>query len=316
MYCTLDLKSAYHQIKLSKESRPYTAFRVPGLGCFQMKRMGFGLCNAPSSMSTLMSMVVTGLQQTVAYLDDILVGGADIEECHRNLEAVFKCLSEKGLTLAPEKCTFFKESVKYLGHVLSAGGIQQDPDKVAAIKQFPTPRTLKDLRGFLGLASYYRKFTKNFAHIAAPLTDLTRGYAVSKGNKISLQDKWTDSHQRAFQTLKDIISNEVTLAFPNLEKPFKLSTDASSFAVGGVLSQVDSETGLDRPITFYSKRLTDTERKYSTLDKESFSLIYGLKYNRPFLHGREVELVSESEPLVYLLKQTNPSARNARWLAI
>ena len=97
------------------------------------------------------------------------------------------------------------------------------------------------------------------------------------------------------------------MAFPNLEKPFKLSTDASNFAVGGVLSQVDDATGEDRPITFYSRRLSDTERKYSTLDKESFSLIYGLKYNRPFLHGRAVELVTDSEPFVYLLKQTNTS---------
>ena len=109
---------------------------------------------------------------------------------------------------------------------------------------------------------------------------------------------------------------EVTLAFPNFEKPFKLSTDASNFAIGGVLSQTDDLTGEDRPITFYSRWLSDTERNYSTVDKEAFSLIYGLKYNRPFIHGREVELISDSEPLVYLLKQQNPTGRNARWLAI
>ena len=187
---------------------------------------------------------------------------------------------------------------------------------MSAIKECATPKTLKDLRGFLGLASYYRKFTRNFATIAAPLTDLTRSFTVSKGNKIMVADKWKNIHQQAFQKLKDIITNDVTLAFPDFSKPFKLSTDASNVAIGGVLSQTDDVTGEDRPITFYSRRLSNTERNYSTVDMEAFSLIYGLKYNRPFIHGREVELVSDSEPLVYLLKQKNPSSRNARWLAI
>ena len=188
VYCTLDLKSAFHQILLGKESRPYTAFRT-SLGCFQMTRMSFGLPNAPSSMSTLISMVVNGIPGTIAYLDDILVGGKDIEECRDNLEAVFQRLAEKGLTIAPEKCSFFKESVKYLGHFLAFQGIQQDPDKVTAIKKCAVPKTLKELRAFMGLASYYRKFTRNFADIAAPLTDLTRGYSNSKGSKIFLGDK-------------------------------------------------------------------------------------------------------------------------------
>ena len=128
-------------------------------------------------------------------------------------------------------------------------------------------------------------------------------------------DKWKGVHQKAFQELKGI-TNDVTLAFPDFNKPFKLSTDASNVAIGGVLSQTDDSTGLDRPITFYSRRLSNTERNYATIDKEAFSLIYGLKYNRPFVHGREITLVSDSEPLVYLLKQKNPSPRNSRWLAI
>ena len=315
MYCVVDLKSAFHQILLGKESRPYTAFRT-SLGAFQMTRMAFGLPNAPSSMSALISMVVNGLPGVVAYLDDILVGGSDIEDCRNNLEAVFQRLAEKGLTIAPEKCVFFKESVIYLGHVLSSQGIKQDPEKVSAIHGCATPKTLKDLRAFMGLASYYRKFTRNFADIAAPLTDLTRGYSVSKGNKIMLGEKWKNVHQQAFEKLKEMITTEVTLAFPNFNKPFKLSTDASKFAIGGVLSQEDDVTGQDRPITFYSRRLSDAERNYSTLDKEAFSLIYGLKYNRPFIHGREIQLISDSEPLVYLLKSPNPTGRNARWLAI
>ena len=203
-----------------------------------------------------------------------------------------------------------------MGHVLCSDGIKQDPAKIAAIKDFPVPKTLKDLRGFLGLASYYRKFTDNFATVAAPLTDLTRGFKVVKGSKILLGDRWKDIHQKAFQDLKDIITNDVTLAFPDFNKPFKLSTDASSTAIGGVLSQTDEVTGLDRPITFFSRRLSNTERNYAIMDKEAFALIYGLRYNRTFIHGREITLVSDSEPLCYLLKQKNPSPRNMRWLAI
>ena len=152
--------------------------------------MSFGLPNAPSSMSTLISMVVNGLPGCVAYLDDILVGGKDLDECKVNLENVLQRLSELNLTVAPEKCTFFKEQVKYLGHILSSEGIRQDPVKVQAIKSCDVPKTLKDLRAFMGLASYYRKFTKDFATIAAPLTDLTRGFAVAKGSKIILGDRW------------------------------------------------------------------------------------------------------------------------------
>ena len=138
-YCTIDLKSAFHQILLGKNSRQYTAFRT-SLGCFQMKRMAFGLPNAPSSMSTLISMVVSGLPGTVAYLDDILVGGKTIEECRNNPEVVFQRLSEKKLTIAPEKSVFFKSSVKYLGHILCPQGIKQDPEKVSAIKECVTPK--------------------------------------------------------------------------------------------------------------------------------------------------------------------------------
>ena len=185
-----------------------------------------------------------------------------------------------------------------------------------SVKDFLVPKTLKDLRGFLGLASYCRKFTNNFATVAAPLTDLTKGFKVVKGSKILLGDRWKDIHNKAFQDLKDIITNDITLAFPDFNKPFKLSTDASNTAIGGVLSQTDEITGLDRPITFFSRRLSNTERNYAILDKEAFALIYGLRYNRTFIHGREITLVSDSEPLCYLLKQKNPSPRNMRWLAI
>ena len=120
-------------------------------------------------------------------------------------------------------------------------------------------------------------------------------------------------HTAAFEKIKSVISEDIVLAFPDFSNPFKLSTDASDFALGGVLSQYDDESGLDRPVTFFSRRLTDSERNLSTLDKEAFAIIYGLKYNRPIVWGREIVLVSDSEPLVYLLRQGKAQGRVARW---
>ena len=158
-YCTIDLKAAFHQILLNRNSRKYTAFRT-SLGCFQFKRMSFGLPNAPSSMSTLISMVVSDLPGTVAYLDDILVGGRTMEECKENLEAVFKRLKEKNLQINPAKCVFFKTSVKYLGHVLTADGIRQDPDKIAAIKDFPVPKNPQRFERIFGTCFILQKVYK------------------------------------------------------------------------------------------------------------------------------------------------------------
>ena len=144
-------------------------------------------------------------------------------------------------------------------HIISSKGIKPDPSKVAVIKNYKEPTTLKELRSFLGLSSYYRKFINNFAKIASPLTDLTKGFTVSKSQKISIVDRWKVSQQASFDQLKQIICEDVTLAFPNFNLPFKLSTDASDFAIGGILSQHDPSTGEDRPITFFSRRLNDAE---------------------------------------------------------
>ena len=189
-------------------------------------------------------------------------------------------LKQYNLTISPEKCAFFKSSVVYLGHVLSADGIKADPAKTSVIRDFKKPTTLKELRSFLGITSYYRKFCKNFAEIANPLTELTKGYAIGKGNKINITDKWGILQDKAFGELKRILEEDVVLAFPDFDKPFKLSTDASAHTIGGVLSQEDPITGRDKPITFFSRRLNNAERNYEILSKEALGIIFGLKYNR------------------------------------
>ena len=195
---------------------------------------------------------------------------------------------------------------------MSSEGIKADPAKTSVIRDFKKPATLKELRSFLGIASYYRKFCKNFAQIASPLTDLTKGYAIGKGNKIFLGDRWKEPQQKAFEDLKKMIADEITLAFPDFSRPFRLATDASSHSIGGVLSQTDPVTGRDRPITYFSRRLNDAERNYEVLSREALGLIWGLRYNRTYIKGRECELVSDNMPLCHLLHQQHPTGKVAR----
>ena len=250
-YTVIDLRSAFNQILLAPESRKYCTFRTRK-GCYQYKRMPFGLSAAPSTMQKLMWQVVKGLNDVSVFLDDILVTGKTLEQAEINVTQVLQRLQDYNLVIAPEKCTFFKKSCNYLGHKISQGGIAPHPDKIAAIKQYPVPKTLKDLRAFLGLSSYYRKFIKNYAEIATPLHNLTQGHKNKKGSRIII--KWQAEHSRAFEALKNAILTDVILAFPDFTKPFRLTTDSSNHSIGGVLSQLD-ESGNDRPISFFSRKM-------------------------------------------------------------
>lgn len=174
-FVVLDLKSGYFQVRLAKESIPLTAFRT-STGVYEYVRMPFGLANAPSTMQRLMLNVTSGLPNTSCFLDDLLVFGSTLEECSQNLDRVLARLEEHKLTVKLEKCSFFKNSCRYLGHVISDEGIKPDPEKVAAVKGFPTPIDLHGVRSFLGLAPYYRKFVKGYSAIASPLHELTKVY--------------------------------------------------------------------------------------------------------------------------------------------
>ena len=310
-FTVIDLKSAFNQILLSPESRKYCTFRTKK-GCYQYKRLPFGLSAAPSTMQKLIWQVVRGLNNVFVFLDDILVTGKSLEQAEINVTQVLQRLQDYNLTIAPEKCCFFTKSCNYLGHRISSEGISPLPEKIQAIKEYPVPKTLKDLRAFLGLSSYYRKFIKKYAEKAAPLHNLTQGHKCMKGTKIVL--KWQTEHDEAFNSLKRAILTDVILAFPDFSKPFRLTTDASNTSIGGVLSQLD-EFGNDRPISFFSRKMLKTELNYDILNKESLALLYGLNINRTYIYGNEVHLISDNQPLVYLLKGKNTSQRVARWRA-
>ena len=310
-FTVIDLKSAFNQILLAPESRKYCTFRTRK-GCYQYKRLPFGLSAAPSTMQKLIWQVVNGLNDVHVFLDDILITGKTLEQAEMNVTQVMQRLQDYNLTIAPEKCVFFKKSCNYLGHRISAAGISPLPEKIEAIKEYPVPRTLKDLRAFLGLSSYYRKFIERYAEIATPLHNLTQGHKCTKGSRIIL--KWQAEHDKAFGALKNAIITDVILTFPDFSKPFRLTTDASNTAIGGVLSQLD-EFGNDRPISFFSRKMLKPELNYDTCCKEALALLYGLNINRTYIYGNEVHLISDNQPLVYLLKGKNTSQRVARWRA-
>ena len=222
----------YWQIKLDKASREKTAF-VTHAGLYEFNVMPFGLTNTPSCFQRLMECVLCGLNWKIAliYLDDVLIYSRTFEDHLKHLRLVFDRFREAGLKMKPSKCHFGKKKVRYLGHVISKEGIYPDPEKIVAIKEYPVPRSVKEVRAFLGLANYHRKFVKDFAKIAGPLHDLTK-----KGLKF----RWHNECQVAFEKLKEALTNAPILAYLDFTREFTLATDASDEGLGYVLGQVQN----------------------------------------------------------------------------
>ena len=311
IFTCLDLREGYHQIPLSEESKSLTAFVAPG-GLYEYNVMPMGLKDSPSAFSRIINQVLIGLtgNSTHVYMDDIIVQGTNLKNHIENLEKVLVRLQESKLTLKLSKCEFFKVSVKYLGHIVSAEGLKAQPEKVEVITNMARPQTIKQLQSFLGMVNYYRKFVKNFSDIASPLTKLTGGKANEKRNKKNLQ--WNDEAEKAFVTLKNALAQKITLTFPDFNKPFYLTTDASDKAVGGVLQQKDENNKL-RPLTFFSRKLNQSEMKYSVIEREALAIVYGLKINRQLCLGYPIIIHTDHKPLSWLLTTTSANNRIARW---
>ena len=255
-FSTLDLASGYWQVELDDEAKAKTAI-VTHKGLYQFKVLPFGLSNAPATFERLMELVMRGLQweKCLIYLDDIICFGSDFDSALENLTSVLYKLMKAGLKLKPSKCQLFRDRVKFLGHVVTPEGVECDPDKLEAVAAWPNPKSVGDIRSFLGLASYYRRFIQDFARIASPMTALTRK------NKVF---EWTAKCQSAFELLKSRLTSAPVLAYPSLHPDhcFVLDTDASNFAVGAVLSQqIDGE---ERVIAFASKTFNPAQRRYCT----------------------------------------------------
>ena len=255
-----------------------TAFSTP-FGLFQFNVMPFGLQGAPTTFQRLMDRVLQGLQNfTAAYLDDVIIFSENWSDHMTQLRKVFKRLRAAGLTVKKKKCQFGMAQCNYLGHVVGSGLVLPQTDKVQAVRQFAIPQTKKDVRMFLGLAGYYRKFIANFASIAAPLTDLTKKTAPKKVN-------WTAKCEQAFQQLKECRCDSPVLRSPDFSRIFILQTDASDRGVGAVLSQQDDECH-DHPIAYYSRKLLPREEKYSTIEKECLAIKLGIETFCVYLLGK------------------------------
>ena len=302
-FSTLDLASGYHQIPMAEHDKPKTAFSTP-YGHYEYNRMPFGLKNAPATFQRLMNSVLIGIQglRCLVYLDDIVIYGSSLEDHNKRLTEVLQRLREANLKLQPDKCEFLRKEVNYLGHVISEDGISPDPAKLQAIRDFPEPQKVKDVQSFIGLAGYYRKFIKEFSKIAKPLTKLTK-----KTEKFA----WAAEQQIAFNTLKEKLTTAPVLQYPDFTKEFNVTTDASDYAIGAVLSQ--GPIGNDRPIAYASRILNRAEQNYSTTEKELLAIVWAVKHFRPYVYGTKFKIVTDHKPLIWLFNVNDPGSRLIRW---
>lgn len=301
---SIDLKDAFWQIPLTPSAKEKTAFVVPGRGLWQMKVVPFGMKNSAQAMQRLVDRLFSGEVGIFTYLDDIIIVTETFDEHIQLLELVMHRLETANLTINFDKCQFFRPSLKYLGFIVDSLGLHTDPNKVNSINEYPQPKTTTEVKRFMGMASWYRRFIKDFATIAAPIHDVVAG--VAKGKPI----KWTSDAQKAFETLKKALVNSPVLATPDFSKPFTIHCDASNSGVGAVISQGPEEA----PIAYASKKLTHEHKNYTTTEKECFAVLFGVEKFRPYIEGSKFTVVTDHSALKWMLHQQNLSDRLSRWV--
>lgn len=310
-FSTLDLASGFHQIKMRDRDIEKTAFAINN-GKYEFTRMPFGLKNAPAIFQRAIDDVLREHIGKICYvyIDDVIVFGSTFEEHLKNLNTVLETLKKANLRIQLDKSEFLHSELEFLGYIITENGIKPNVKKIEVMNRYPEPKSLKELRSFLGMVSYYRRFVKDFAKIAKPLTNLLRGERTSTSNrKISL----SDSEKRCFEKLKNILSSDDILIYPDYKQPFILTTDASEFAIGAVLSQ--GEVGKDRPIHFASRTLSRTEEKYSVPEKEMLAIYWSLQIFRNYLYGAKFMILTDHQPLTFALSPKNTNSKLKRMKA-
>lgn len=318
-FTTLDLASGYNQVPVAEPDRHKTAFCTPW-GLYEWNRMPFGLCNAPGTFQRLMERLFGDQrhQSVLLYLDDIIVYSSSVQHHLQRLRMVLERLRAAGLKVKLEKCDFFREEVRYLGHVISSHGVSTDPGKVEAVAQWPCPKTVSELRTFLGFVSYYRRFVEGFAQVAAPLHRLVAeaGRGKMSSRRQELGALWSESCDQAFRTLKQKLTTTPVLTYADFELPFILEIDASHAGLGAVLSQeVDGKV---RPVAYASRSLRPAERNtatYSSMRLEFLALKWAMAEKfREYLLGHRCIVRTDNNPLSHLAT-AKLGATEQRWAA-
>ena len=301
-FTVIDLKSGYWQIPMRKEDAAKTAFRTAD-GLFEFTVMPFGLRNAPATFQRLMDVVFSSLkwQGLLVYLDDIIIYSVDEVRHLSLLEQVLQRLSDAGLKLNPKKTTLVSREVNYLGHVVSAEGVRPDPRKVRAVMQLSAPTSVREVRSFLGLASYYRRFIDGFAAVAAPLYTLTKKQA---------RFEWGAQQQTAFDALKTLLCRSPILAYPRRDRAFVLDCDASDEAAGAVLTQLDEE-GHEVVVQYASYTFTGAEQRWPIMEKEAYAVVWAMNTFRSYLLGCSFTVRTDNSATSFLKQATQPKLQ--RW---
>ena len=307
IFSKLDLSKGYWQIPIREVDRDKTTFVTPEDGMYRFKVVPFGLVTSGAGCNRLMQLLLKDLDHVDSYVDDIIVYSHDWQSHMATLKQLFDVLRKANLSVRPSKCMLGYDKVEFLGHIVGMNELNPCEDKVARIMKALPPRTKKQLRSFLGLIGYYRKFVQNFAGKAEPLTDLTR-----KGRPNILV--WEEKHQKAFDELKSVLANPPVLKLPDESKRFFLQTDASDKAIGAILMQEYDD--IKFPVYFISRRLQQREEHYSTIEKECLAIVWAVQKLQIYLYGQTFVLQTDHQPLTYLKKNKVSNGRLMRWAMV
>lgn len=305
---SIDLKKAFWQIPLSKESCEKTAFTVPRRGLFEFAVLPFGLNNSPQTLQRLMDNIFgPEFHNVFVYMDDVIIASSTFSEHIATLLKVYDRLKTASLMVNLDKCEFCRSSLTYLGFLVDKDGLRTDPAKVEAIVSFPVPTTATEVKRFLGMASWYRRFIPKFSTVVAPILELIKG----RHKRQSI--KWNDKAETSFHELKRLLVSAPILATPDFNQTFIIQCDASDVGLGAILLQGEGDN--EKVIAYASRSLTNTERNYSATEKECLACLFGIEKYRPYVELTRFKVVTDHHALLWLHKLQSPSGRLARWTA-
>ena len=307
-YTTLDFQKGFFQTPLSKRSRDYTATSLPGIAFFQYLKSPMGLSSSPGFFQSIIERLLLGIKQSkcVAFLDDILSASKTASQHIACLREIFQRIRKSKMLLKPEKCKIFRTKLTYLGHILSVDGISTCPKKTEAIEKMAPPKNVKGIKSFLGLSGFYRRFIKDYAKIVEPLSSMTKKNA---------KFEWNSNADNAWKTVKSKLTCNPILVHPDLSKEYCLIFDASSYAIGSILCQ-KGEDGLLHPIRYGSSILSEAQRKWSTVQKELYSLVHFCEKFENYLINTKFHAITDNKALLHLDTFRNKNDRLWRWFEI